>query len=155
MATQRQYVNILGRFSIITIILLALFAQIVQASENYFLKVEKNTTLENFEWTQRPIVIFANSDKDPNFISQMEFLSEDLNALKERDIIVLVDTEPRHSSSLRKRLRPHGFAFILIGKDGQVKLRKPSPWNIREIARVIDKMPIRQQEITRKKQEKK
>ena len=155
MATQRQYVNILGRFSIITVILLALFAQIVQASENYFLKVEKNTTLENFEWTQRPIVIFANSDKDPNFISQMEFLSEDLNALKERDIIVLVDTEPRHSSSLRKRLRPHGFAFILIGKDGQVKLRKPSPWNIREIARVIDKMPIRQQEIAQKKQEKK
>ena len=44
---------------------------------------------------------------------------------------------------------------ILIGKDGQVKLRKPSPWNIREIARVIDKMPIRQQEIARKKQEKK
>ena len=155
MATQRQYVNIMGRFSIITVILLALFAQIVQASENYFLKVEKNTTLENFEWTQRPIVIFANSDKDPNFISQMEFLSEDLNALKERDIIVLVDTEPSPSSSLRKRLRPHGFAFILLGKDGQVKLRKPSPWNIREIARVIDKMPIRQQEIARKKQEKK
>ena len=155
MATQRQYVNILGRFSIITVILLVFFAQTAQASENYFLKVEKNTTLENFEWTQRPIVIFANSDKDPNFISQMEFLSEDLNALKERDIIVLVDTEPRHSSSLRKRLRPHGFAFILIGKDGQVKLRKPSPWNIREIARFIDKMPIRQQEIAQKKQEKK
>ena len=155
MATQRQYVNILSRFSIITVILLALSTQIAQASENYFLKVEKNTTLENFEWTQRPIVIFANSDKDPNFISQMEFLSEDLNALKERDIIVLVDTEPSPSSSLRKRLRPHGFAFILIGKDGQVKLRKPSPWNIREIARVVDKMPIRQQEIARKKQKKK
>ena len=63
MATQGQYVNILGRFSIITVILLVLFAQTVQASENYFLKVEKNTTLESFEWTQRPIVIFANSDK--------------------------------------------------------------------------------------------
>ena len=155
MATQRQYVNILSRFSIITVILLALSTQTAQASENYFLKVEKNTTLENFEWTQRPIVIFANSDKDPNFISQMELLSEDLSALKERDIIVLVDTKPSNSSSLRKRLRPHGFAFILIGKDGQVKLRKPSPWNIREIARVIDKMPLRQQEIARKKLEKK
>ena len=84
----------------------------------------------------------------------MEFLSEDIRALQERDIIVLIDTDPNFSSSLRKKLRPHGFAFILIGKDGQVKLRKPSPWNIREIARVIDKMPIRQQEIARKKQEK-
>ena len=155
MAILRQYVNILGKFSFITVILLTLTAHIAQSAENYFLKVEKSTTLENFEWTQRPIVIFANSDKDPNFISQMEFLSEDLSALEERDIIVLVDTEPSHSTSLRKRLRPHGFAFILIGKDGQVKLRKPSPWNIREIARVIDKMPIRQQEIARKKQEKK
>ena len=97
---------------------------------------------------------FANSDKDPNFISQIEFLSEDFKALLERDIIVLIDTDPKLSSSLRKKLRPHGFAFVLIGKDGQVKLRKPSPWNIREIARVVDKMPIRQQEIARKKQEK-
>ena len=155
MATQKQYVNIPGRFIIITVILLAISAHKAQATENYFLKVEKNTNLENFEWTQRPIVIFANSDKDPNFISQMEFLSEDINALKERDIIVLVDTKPSNSSFLRKRLRPHGFALILIGKDGQVKLRKPSPWSTREIARVIDKMPIRQQEIARKKQKKK
>ena len=75
MATQRQYVNMLGRFIIITVILLAISAHKAQASENYFLKVEKNTNLENFEWTQRPIVIFANSDKDPNFISQMELKS--------------------------------------------------------------------------------
>ncbi|NDA30124.1 MAG: DUF4174 domain-containing protein [Alphaproteobacteria bacterium] len=87
-------------------------------------------------------------------MSQLEFLSKDIEALQERDIIVLIDTDPKLSSSLRKKLRPHGFAFVLIGKDGQVKLRKPSPWNIREIARVIDKMPIRQQEIARKKQEK-
>jgi hypothetical protein len=154
MATLKQYVNILGNFLTISVILLASFAQMAIAAESNFVEVEENTTLENFEWTQRPIIIFADSEKDPNFISQMEFLSEDFNALKERDIIVLVDTNPSKSSSLRKRLRPHGFTFILIGKDGQVKLRKPSPWNIREIGRVIDKMPIRQQEIARKKQAK-
>ena len=119
------------------------------------MEVEKNTNIKDFEWAQRPIVIFANSDRDPNFISQIEFLSQDIKALKERDIVVLIDTNPSMPSLLRKKLRPHGFAFILIGKDGQVKLRKPSPWNMREIARVIDKMPIRQQEITRKIQEKK
>ena len=46
MATQRQYVNMLGRFIIITVILLAISAHKAQASENYFLKVEKNTNLE-------------------------------------------------------------------------------------------------------------
>ena len=155
MATQKQYVNILGTFLVITALLLVSFAKVAAAEANYFVEVEKNTNIKGFEWAQRPIVIFANSDKDPNFISQMEFLSQDIKALKERDIVVLVDTNPSIPSALRKKLRPHGFAFILIGKDGQVKLRKPSPWNIREIARVIDKMPIRQQEITRKRQEKK
>ena len=155
MATQKQYVNILGTFLVFTALLLVSFVKVAHTEENYFMKVEKNTNIKGFEWAQRPIVIFANSDKDPNFISQMEFLSQDIKALKERDIVVLVDTNPSIPSALRKKLRPHGFAFILIGKDGQVKLRKPSPWNIREIARVIDKMPIRQQEITRKIQEKK
>ncbi|MGI9398769.1 MAG: DUF4174 domain-containing protein [Paracoccaceae bacterium] len=155
MATQKQYVNILGTFLVITALVLVSFAKVADTEENYFREVEKNTNIKGFEWAQRPIVIFANSDKDPNFISQMEFLSQDIKALKERDIVVLVDTNPSVPSALRKKLRPHGFAFILIGKDGQVKLRKPSPWNIREIARVIDKMPIRQQEITRKRQEKK
>ena len=155
MATQKQYVNILGTFLVFTALLLVSFVKVAHTEENYFMKVEKNTNIKGFEWAQRPIVIFANSDKDPNFISQMEFLSQDIKALKERDIVVLVDTNPSIPSALRKKLRPHGFAFILIGKDGQVKLRKPSPWNIREIARVIDKMPIRQQEITRKRQEKK
>jgi hypothetical protein len=155
MATQKQYVNILGTFLVFTALMLVSFAKVADTEENYFMKVEKNTNIKGFEWAQRPIVIFANSDKDPNFISQMEFLSQDIKALKERDIVVLVDTNPSFTSVLRKKLRPHGFAFILIGKDGQVKLRKPSPWNIREIARVIDKMPIRQQEITRKRQEKK
>mgnify|MGYP003320237185 FL=1 len=155
MATQKQYVNILGTFLVITALLLVSFAKVADTEENYFREVEKNTNIKGFEWAQRPIVIFANSDRDPNFISQMEFLSQDIKALKERDIVVLIDTNPSIPSALRKKLRPHGFAFILIGKDGQVKLRKPSPWNIREIARVIDKMPIRQQEITRKRQEKK
>jgi hypothetical protein len=155
MATQKQYVNILGKFLVITAVLLLSFTKVANAEEKYFMEVEKNTNIKDFEWAQRPIVIFANSDRDPNFISQMEFLSQDIKALKERDIVVLIDTNPSMPSLLRKKLRPHGFAFILIGKDGQVKLRKPSPWNIREIARVIDKMPIRQQEITRKIQEKK
>ena len=154
MATQKQYVNSLCGFLIILGLIFASFTPIASAIENNFITVDNDTNLKVYEWSHRPVVIFANSDRDPNFISQMEFLSEDIRALQERDIIVLIDTDPNLSSSLRKKLRPHGFAFILIGKDGQVKLRKPSPWNIREIARVIDKMPIRQQEIARKKQEK-
>jgi hypothetical protein len=35
----------------------------------------------------------------------------------------------------------------LIGKDGGVKLRKASPWDVRELTRVVDKMPMRQREV--------
>jgi hypothetical protein len=37
--------------------------------------------------------------------------------------------------------------LALIGKDGEIKLRKPAPWDVREITRSIDKMPLRAQEM--------
>ena len=37
--------------------------------------------------------------------------------------------------------------MVLLDKDGAVKLRKPLPWQVREIVRAIDKFPLRQQEI--------
>ncbi|MEM9709036.1 MAG: DUF4174 domain-containing protein [Pseudomonadota bacterium] len=39
--------------------------------------------------------------------------------------------------------------LTLIGKDGTVKLRKPRAWDVRELSRSIDKMPLRQDEIRR------
>ena len=61
--------------------------------------------------------------------------------------MIVVDTEPALSSALRSSLRPKGFVWVLIGKDGKVKLRKPFAWDMRELGRVIDKMPMRRQEI--------
>ena len=40
-----------------------------------------------------------------------------------------------------------GTAKRVVGKDGNVALRKPFPWHVREITRSIDKMPMRQREI--------
>ncbi len=37
--------------------------------------------------------------------------------------------------------------LVLVGKDGSVYLRKPFPWDVRELSRSIDKMPLRQQEM--------
>ena len=105
------------------------------------------TAVESFLWTNRPIVVFADSPADPRFIEQMELLERDETALVERDVVVLVDTDPAAKSDLRTSFRPRGFMMVLIGKDGGVKLRKPFPWDVRELSRVIDKMPMRQQEI--------
>jgi hypothetical protein len=103
--------------------------------------------LSDMVWVARPLVIFANSPLDPTFKEQMALLQEGLDVILERDVMIVVDTNPKLKTALRENLRPKGFVWVLIGKDGNVKLRKPFAWDMRELSRVIDKMPMRQQEI--------
>jgi hypothetical protein len=67
--------------------------------------------------------------------------------LAERDVIVITDTDGAAMSDVRTTLRPRGYMMALVGKDGRVALRKPEPYDVRELSRSIDKMPLRQQEI--------
>jgi hypothetical protein len=103
--------------------------------------------LEDFIWVARPVVVFADTPADPAFQRQMDLLRERPEALAERDVVVIVDTDPAARNPVRLALRPRGFMLVIIGKDGQVELRKPAPWDVREISRTIDKMPLREQEI--------
>lgn len=103
--------------------------------------------LSEFRWKKRPVLVFADSADDPAYIEQLELLGQRPDALLERDVIVLTDTDPEARSALRLKMRPRGFMLVLVGKDGGIKLRKPFPWDVREITRSIDKMPIRQREI--------
>lgn len=105
------------------------------------------TDLSEFIWKKRPVVVFADSENDPAFIAQMEFIEARPDTLIERDVIVLTDTDPGTLSPLRKKLRPRGFMLVIISKEGEIQLRKPFPWDVREISRSIDKLPIRQREI--------
>jgi len=70
-----------------------------------------------------------------------------MQELINRDVVIITDTDRSDRSDIRTKLRPRGFQLTLIGKDGGVKLRKPFPWDVRELSRQIDKMPIRKQEI--------
>lgn len=103
--------------------------------------------LADFQWRARPVVVFADTPADPAFQRQVELLAARLDDLIERDVVVILDADPSSRSELREQLRPRGFMLAIIGKDGGVKLRKPFPWDVREITRSIDKMPMRQQEI--------
>lgn len=104
-------------------------------------------TLDDFLWIARPVVVFADTPADPRFQRQMELLTGRQDDLVERDVVIITDTDPAAQTALRKRLRPRGFMLALIAKDGTVVLRKPFPWDVRELSRSIDKQPLRQQEI--------
>ena len=107
-------------------------------------------TLSEFQWIKRPVLVFADTDRDPSFIRQMEMLATDPGALSVRDVVVIVDTTPEPASLLRKRFHPRGFSLVLMDKDGETTLRKPLPWSAREISRAIDKFPnAREEELDR------
>ena len=97
-------------------------------------------------FVRRPVIVFADSPYDPAFIRQMELLARSYAALAARDVILITDTDPANPSSLRKKLRPRGFSLVLMDKDWKPSIRKPLPWDGREIVNSIDKMPIARSE---------
>ena len=103
--------------------------------------------LDDFLWRNRLIIVFADTPIDPRFQEQMDLLAENPQDLIDRDVIVITDTNPQNPSPVRQKLRPRGFGFVLIDKDGVIKLRKPIPWDVREISRSIDKTELRKEEL--------
>ena len=63
-----------------------------------------------------------------------------------------IQLDPHTAASLRKRsdISPKAFSLILVGKDGGIKLRKNDPVKLEEIFRLIDSMPMRQDEMRQK-----
>ncbi len=105
------------------------------------------TALADQLYIKRPVVVFADNPNDPNFLRQMELLRLDLPSLEMRDVIVVTDTDPGAKSEWRIKLRPRGFSLVLMDKDLSPVIRKPLPWEVREITRAIDKFPLRRQEV--------
>ncbi|MGY6632370.1 MAG: DUF4174 domain-containing protein [Alkalilacustris sp.] len=103
--------------------------------------------LDAFLWQLRPLVVFANTPADPAFEQQMRAILDRANEFLERDVVVIIDTDPSSGSAARQRLRPRGFMLAIIDKDGEVKQRRPAPRSAREIMAVIDRFPLRRQEM--------
>ncbi|MEM7723059.1 MAG: DUF4174 domain-containing protein [Pseudomonadota bacterium] len=104
-------------------------------------------TLEEFLWISRPIIVFADTPADPRFIEQMQLLAARPDPLLERDVVIIVDTDPDARSAIRTELRPRGFGLVVMQKNGEVGFRRPSPRDVREIVRGIDNFSFRQEEM--------
>jgi hypothetical protein len=78
---------------------------------------------------------------------EMELLARDPIQLSDRDALLIVDTDPDARTEVRQKFRPRGFSLVLMEKDGNAVIRKPLPWELREITNAIDKFPLRRQEV--------
>ncbi|HLQ17736.1 MAG TPA: DUF4174 domain-containing protein [Tabrizicola sp.] len=104
----------------------------------------------DFLYVRRPVIVFADSPNQPAFVRQMELLTRYYDELAARDVILITDTDPANPSELRTKLRPRGFSLVLMDKDWKPSIRKPLPWEGREIVNSIDKMPIARTEALEK-----
>ena len=101
----------------------------------------------SFLWEWRIVAVLADSPLDPAFVRQMREIEAMPADLFERDVVVMIDSDRQSGSPLRQRLRPVGFMLAIIDKDGEIKLRRPAPRDVREISANIDRFPLRRQEM--------
>lgn len=116
---------------------------------------------EQFKWKRRLLLVFAPDSSHPLFESLQREISTQKQAVDDRDLVVFeilgvgtskrdgTQLAPHSAASLREQfgVSPNAFSLILVGKDGGVKLRRNDPVNLEEIFRLIDSMPMRQDEM--------
>lgn len=119
--------------------------------------------LDAYRGRNRVLLVFAPSSADDVFGRQQRDIDNYLAACHERDLVSirLFDAEIGFAGDLpltqtvtmqmRKRfdVLPGAFALFLIGKDGNVKLRADQQTPMSEILKLIDSMPLRQEEMQR------
>jgi hypothetical protein len=103
----------------------------------------ETANLNPYKWHYRPLVIFAPSETDADYVQQMSILEKSKAELAERDIMVLSDTSPTSKGQLRSQLNPQGFEVVLVGKDGGMKLRQQTPLSLETLLSTVDSMPMR------------
>ena len=103
--------------------------------------------LDSLLWLNRIVAILADTPNDPAFIEQLRRIEASPDDFIERDAVVILDSDRNSGSDLRRMLRPRGFMLAFIEKDGSVAQRRPSPRSVREINAVIDRFPLRRQEM--------
>lgn len=114
------------------------------AAEPVFSELPPQTRdLEVYAWSARPVLLFAPSADDPDYVAQMSAFRAAESALHDRDVVVLSDTAPDVAGALREGFRPDGFLMVLVGKDGGEKLQTRTPISAEDLLATIDAMPMR------------
>jgi hypothetical protein len=103
----------------------------------------------------RRILIFAPDNTNSAFKQQNQIFKAETAGCIERDLLVenYLHTPDNANIFNEFQVHPTHFTLLLIGKDGYVKLRSKEVVSADYIFSVIDVMPMRMNEVKRKKKE--
>ena len=122
--------------------------------------------LDKHRWQDRVILVFFPSEQNDLYQDQIKLFSNHSEGMVDRDLVLykIFSNSGKYENSatlsktdvnsLRKRfsISQEEVVIILIGKDGGEKARKTNEiFAVQELFALIDGMPMRRQEIRRKK----
>ena len=139
-------------------------ADTVQGSTNHAIKMS-SFNLSSQKWKNRVLLVFAPSVDNHIYQQQMQLLQKHNRGFADRDLVLVqvlatdesyANRQPIDESSAAKLREYFGvdkenFRLILVGKDGGVKRSDATVVQATAIFEEIDAMPMRQQEMQRRR----
>ena len=124
----------------------------------------QNDMLEPYRWENRLVLLFGSTDSVP-VQQQLSELEKEPAEITDRDLLIfhidgkevrLVNQTTNRSFSADRfrslyNISKNEFRYILLGKDGGVKLNKKEFVSNTSLFSIIDAMPMRQREMREKK----
>ena len=121
----------------------------------------------------RPLLVFAPALDTPQLLAQFDALKDHAADLKSRAVLYVPIVPEGHNQPIpgnriptgrlseddlaatrhRFQVAPEDFLVVLIGKDGGEKLNSRTPVTIEQLKKLIDSMPMRQDEMKRNQDE--
>ena len=109
------------------------------------------TDLSAYRDTNRLFVVFAPSKKDARLVRQERLLRGSAKGFEERDLLKFVLLRGEFKPRRKYRVAANEFRVLLIGKGGTVAFSSKSPVLPKTIFARIDAMPMRREEMRRRK----
>ena len=129
--------------------------------------------MDQFLWQKRPLILLTTDKSNTDYTRQNAAISKTLSAMKDRDMVLIevIDGKTpdkkccfllmvklcliyKHVLYLNILIfvpEQEKFRLLLIGKDGGTKFVKNHFVEMKYILSIIDSMPMRQQEMKKKK----
>lgn len=98
--------------------------------------------LSQYRWKSRILLLFAPAADDPRLAAQHAALADHAADLAERALVIVDDPDPALRAAFQAPAA--GFTAVLLGLDGEEKLRTDEPIQAAALFATIDAMPMRQ-----------